>query len=282
MNFGSLKTASRGHDAIVHLAGITGPYRATAEQLTNVNVVGTVNVLEAALSSGIKKVIFASSGAASGFSFQRQEIVPKYLPLDELHPSEPQDPYGLSKLLAEIACKNYTDAYGIQTICLRINHNWCLDRVGAEVAVQCGWANGMTVRELWEKRYLKVITDPDGEWPQPGPPKPKKLLWAVTDVRDAVHAFTLALDNSSLDHEVFAINGYDTCSRLESSNLVDRYFAGVELVDTIKGHDSLVSHAKATLMLGYQPQYSWRKSEFSTWVNGLGIEIHDQSGEINE
>ena len=70
MNSGSLKTASRGHDAIVHLAGITGPYRATAEQLTNVNVVGTVNVLEAALSSGIKKVIFASSGAASGFSFQ--------------------------------------------------------------------------------------------------------------------------------------------------------------------------------------------------------------------
>jgi len=270
MDSESLKSACGGHDAIIHLAGIPGPYRASPDQLINVNVVGTVNVLEAALSSGIKKVIFASSGAASGFSFQRNQIVPKYLPLDELHPSEPQDLYGLSKLLAELACKNYTDAYGIQTICLRINHNWYLDRSGAEVAVQCGWANGMSVQELWEQRYLKIITDPDGEWLRPGPPRPKDLLWAVTDVRDAVQAFRLALYNSVLDHEIFAINGDDTCSEIKSSHLVDRHFAGVELVDTISGYDSLVSHAKATLLLGYQPQYSWRNSDFSTWMNGLG------------
>ena len=116
--------ASRGHDAIVHLAAVPGPRRATPEQLIFINVVGTVHVLEAAVQSGVGKVVFASSGAATGFAFQRGEVMPKYLPIDEEHPSEPQDEYGLSKLLAEFACKSYTKAHGIRSVCLRINNNW--------------------------------------------------------------------------------------------------------------------------------------------------------------
>ena len=126
--------ACHGHDAIIHLAAVPGPRRATPERLIYVNVVGTVHVLEAAVKAGIYRVVFASSGADTGFSFQRCEVVPKYLPIDEEHPSEPQDEYGLSKLLAELTCKSYTQAYGIQTICLRINNNWYVSRKEAEVA----------------------------------------------------------------------------------------------------------------------------------------------------
>ena len=82
----SLESACRGHDAVIHLAAVPGPGRASPAQLINVNVVGTANVLEAALEAGIDKVVFASSGAATGFSFQRQALVPRYLPLDEAHP----------------------------------------------------------------------------------------------------------------------------------------------------------------------------------------------------
>jgi nucleoside-diphosphate-sugar epimerase len=91
--------AAKGHDAVIHLAAIPGPGRASAEKLVAVNV-GTVTcVLEAALRSNVPLVVFASSGAALGFTFQNRIVPPRYLPVDESHPCEPQDPYGLSKLL---------------------------------------------------------------------------------------------------------------------------------------------------------------------------------------
>jgi len=80
-----LKAACEGHDAIIHLAAVAGPGRATTEELLNLNVMGTVNVLEVAVDIGIKRFVFASSGAATGFSFQSNEIIPEYLPLDEEH-----------------------------------------------------------------------------------------------------------------------------------------------------------------------------------------------------
>ena len=266
-----LKSVCEGHDAVIHLAAVPGPGRATTEELLELNVMGTVNVIEAAVAAGIKKFVFASSGAATGFSFQSNEIVPEYLPLDEEHPCAPQDEYGMSKLLAEQVCKRYTELYGLQTICLRINHNWCVDREGASIAVQTGWAKGLSVEEFWQNRYRKVIVDPEGEWPRPGPPSPRSLLWAVTDVRDAIQAFRLAIENAEISHDVFQINADDTCSTTESQTLIDQYFPHVPLKESFEGCATLVSHAKATQFLGYHPQYTWRDSDFMQWLSDDGV-----------
>ena len=270
--------ACQGQDAVVHLAAVPGPGRATPAQLLNVNVIGTVNVLEAAVSTGIGKVVFASSGAATGFSFQKQEFLPRYLPLDEEHPCEPQDEYGLSKLLAELTCKRYSDAFGIRTICLRINNNWYLERASAEVAVRSGWAQQFTVEELWSQRYIKTIEDAEGNWPTPGPPAPRKLLWAFTDARDAAQAFRLAVENDTIKHEVFLINGRDTCSKELTPVLIDHLQRSlgegeesqpvpeIPIRSPLAGHASLWSHAKATRLLGFQPGYTWRQSDFQSWM----------------
>ena len=273
-----LAAACLGQDAVIHLAAVPGPGRATPAQLLNVNVIGTVNVLEAAVHADIGKFVFASSGAATGFSFQKQEFLPRYLPLDEEHPCEPQDEYGLSKLLAELTCKRYSDAFGIRTICLRINNNWYLERASAEVAVRSGWAQQFTVEELWSNRYVKTIEDAEGDWPTPGPPAPRKLLWAFTDARDAAQAFRLAVENDTIKHEVFLINGRDTCSKELTPELIDSLARslGEEEADQpvpeipirspLEGHASLWSHAKATRLLGYRPKYSWRQSDFHSWM----------------
>ena len=273
-----LAQACKEQDAVIHLAAVPGPGRATPAKLLEVNVIGTVNVLEAAVQAGVGKVIFASSGAATGFSFQKQEFLPRYLPIDEEHPSEPQDEYGLSKLLAELTCKRYSAAYGIQTICLRINNNWYLERASAEIAVRSGWAQQFTVEELWSKRYIKTIEDAEGEWPTPGPPAPRKLLWAFTDARDAAQAFRLALENDTIEHEVFLINGEVTCSKESTPVLVDHLWNSlaeksantsvpeIPLSARLEGHASLWSHAKATRLLGYQPRYTWRQSDFHSWM----------------
>ena len=264
-----LKAACEGHDAVIHLAAVPGPGRTTPEELLNVNVMGTVNMLEAAVAASVSKIVFASSGAATGFSFQAEAIIPRYLPIDEAHPCAPQDEYGLSKLLGEQICRRYSDAYGLVTICLRINHNWCVDRDGAQIAVRSGSAGGLAVEKLWRKRYLRVIRDPEGDWPSPGPPRPSNLLWAVTDVRDAVQAFRLALENTRIAHEVFHINSDDTCSVAPTPVLIERHFPQVPLRGSLEGHASLVSHAKATELLGYRPEYTWRNSDFSRWLDDI-------------
>src|SRR6266496_3165215 len=74
-----LTQACRGCDAVVHLAAVPGPRRATPAQLMSINVIGTVHVLEAAVRHGIRKVVFASSGAAAGFTFASKKMMPRYL-----------------------------------------------------------------------------------------------------------------------------------------------------------------------------------------------------------
>ena len=267
---GQLVDACQGHEAIIHLAGVPGPGRAAPAELLKVNVIGTVNFLEAALQTEIGRVVLASSGAATGFSFPQHKLIPKYLPLDEQHPCRPQDEYGLSKLLAEQTCRRYSDAFGIRTICLRINNNWYLIRKQADQVVGRGWAKSLTGSEdLWTRRYRKTIEDPHGEgdWPVPGPPLPANLLWAFTDARDAAQAFRLAVENDTIQHEVFLINGDDTCSTVETRDLVARHDGDVPLKVPLGGHATLWSYEKAQRILGYQPHFTWRDSDFSQWLN---------------
>lgn len=76
-----------------------------------INILGTINVLEACIRSGVKKVIYASSAAAYGN--------PQYLGIDEQHPIEPLSPYGISKHTAEHYLKVYYHLYGLKYTILR-------------------------------------------------------------------------------------------------------------------------------------------------------------------
>ncbi|UCE36843.1 MAG: SDR family oxidoreductase [Thermoplasmata archaeon] len=76
-----------------------------------VNVKGTLNILEVARKNDVKRVINASSSSVYG----RVE----YLPFDENHPTQPLSPYGVSKLVAEHYTRVYNELYGIPTVSLR-------------------------------------------------------------------------------------------------------------------------------------------------------------------
>ena len=267
MDSEAVHKACLGQDAVVHLAAVPGPRRASPQQMMAINLIGTLNVLEGALKARVPKVVFASSAAALGFTFQKTTMVPRYFPIDEEHPCEPQDEYGLSKLVAELACKSYSEGYGIQTICLRINNNWYLDWDGARRAVQGGWARGMSVEELWTRRYSRTIYEAEKDWPIPGPPSPRSNFWAVTDARDAARAFRLAAEHTQILHEVFFINGDDTCSLEETPLLLSRHYPQVQLKGCLEGHASLISCQKAARLLKYRPVYSWRRSDFRDWIS---------------
>ena len=261
-----LAQAFDGSEAVIHLAAIPGPYRAGVHEILEVNVGGTARALDAAVAAGAARFVLASSGAATGFSFPVRDRSPDYLPLDEEHPCEPDDSYGLSKLLGEALCARWSRAHDLATVSLRINHNWYVDREGAEAALEAGgWARGLSVEQLWE-RYRLQVEDPGRERSFDKPPVPRDLLFAVTDARDAAKAFRLALEVSTTGNEVLMINGFDTCSLVPSERLVAEQFPGVPLRASLPGHATLVSYAKAMTLIGYEPLHTWRESDFANWL----------------
>jgi nucleoside-diphosphate-sugar epimerase len=111
----AVRAATRGREAVVHLAGLADDRAGTPEEIMAVNLVGTWNVLVAAAGEGVSRVIYASSGKALGLL----ERDPSYLPVDDAHPGLPSRPYGLSKWLAEQMCESITNETGMVTVCLR-------------------------------------------------------------------------------------------------------------------------------------------------------------------
>lgn len=102
-----------GIEYIFHEAAQPG-VRASVEnplKPNDVNVKGTLHVLEAAKENNVKRVINASSSSVYG------EV--KYLPFDEEHPTKPLSPYGVSKMVAEHYCRLYYDLYSLPTVSLR-------------------------------------------------------------------------------------------------------------------------------------------------------------------
>lgn len=75
------------------------------------NILGTLNLLEAARQTNLSKFIYFSSAAVYGN--------PEYLPIDEAHPQQPMSPYGASKISGEKYCTMYHKAFGVPSVCLR-------------------------------------------------------------------------------------------------------------------------------------------------------------------
>jgi len=108
-----LEAALREVQFVHHHAAVASVAVSVAQPLfeQEVNVVGTLRLLEAARRAGVRRVVFAASAAAYGNNPQS----PKR---EEMRP-EPASPYGLSKVAGEYYCRIYSDIYGLETVCLR-------------------------------------------------------------------------------------------------------------------------------------------------------------------
>lgn len=108
-----LATSMEGCEAVLHLAAAVGNIRSieNPNEDSEINVLGTLNVLNAARHTGIRKIVYSSSAAIFG--------EPKNLPIDEEHPLAPDSPYGVSKLGGELHCLCYAKLYEMDIVCLR-------------------------------------------------------------------------------------------------------------------------------------------------------------------
>ena len=107
--------ALKGQWAVVHLAAQTGvlPSLENPMKDAEVNIIGTLNLLEASVKHKIETFIFASSAAPLG----EQEP-----PLDEGKIPRPLSPYGASKLAGEGYCSAFYGSFGLNTLVLRFSN----------------------------------------------------------------------------------------------------------------------------------------------------------------
>ena len=105
--------AIAGADTVFHLAASVGNKRSIDNPTldSQINVLGTINVLEATRKAGVKKIVISSSAGIFG-ELER-------FPISEDHPVEPDSPYGVSKLAAEKLCLAYSKLYDMEAIALR-------------------------------------------------------------------------------------------------------------------------------------------------------------------
>ncbi|ANN61901.1 hypothetical protein A9174_33770 (plasmid) [Mesorhizobium loti NZP2037] len=106
--------ASRGVDAVVHLAGRVGP-GVSFEETLDANYRAVLALLEACRQHGIGRFVFASSHHAIG-------MLPASGPYDVDAAAVPDGFYGLSKIFGEAACAMYARRFNIKTLCIRIGN----------------------------------------------------------------------------------------------------------------------------------------------------------------
>jgi nucleoside-diphosphate-sugar epimerase len=108
-----VREAMKGVEVVFHLAASVGNKRSIDFPLidADVNVMGTLTVLEEAKKVGVRKIVASSSAGIFG------EL--KTIPIKEDHPIDPDSPYGSSKLCMEKECLSYAKVFDIEAICLR-------------------------------------------------------------------------------------------------------------------------------------------------------------------
>ena len=215
-------------DAVIHFAAIPRLMMTSDNECYRVNTLGTYNVLDAAIKFGIKKVIFASSETTYGVCFADGEVKPDYLPIDENHPTIPQDSYAMSKVVNEATAKSFQRRSGIDIYGLRIN-------------------NVIEPHEYKEK-FPAYMENPDLR---------RRNIFSYIDARDLGQMVQKCLDTDGLGYEVFNVSNDDHSVGLSSEKLIETYYQGVE-IKTPKVPESFYTNEKAKQLLGFQPCHSWR------------------------
>lgn len=108
-----VRDAVEGVDYILHLAALPSVPRSVKDPITSneVNVVGTLNILNAAKEANVKRIVYASSSSVYG----DLEVLPK---TEDMLP-KPLSPYAVSKLTGEKYCQVFTKLYGLETVIFR-------------------------------------------------------------------------------------------------------------------------------------------------------------------
>lgn len=248
-----LSCAKEGFDAMIHLAA----YKAAGESMEKPgkyavnNITGTINILNAAVTAGIKRIVFSSSAAVYG--------EPEYLPIDENHPTNPENFYGFTKLEIERFLGWYDKLKQIRFAALRYFNAAGYDSDGRISGLEQNPANLLPIimeTAVGKRPKLDIYGDdfntPDG-----------------TGIRDYVHVSDLAtghlaaLDYINREDKSLLVNlGSESGISVMEMVKTARMITGKPIPSTITARRPgdpahlVSSAARAKELLGWRAKYS--------------------------
>lgn len=228
--FDELELAAKpAYDAVVHFAAVPAILLTSEAKTYATNVLSTYNVLEAATRLGIRKVVFASSETTYGICFAQGERRPLYVPVDEEHPTVPEDSYAMSKVANEVTARSFQARTGADIYGLRIN-------------------NVIEPHEYAEM-FPPFLQDPALR---------RRNVFAYIDTRDLGQMVQRCLEVDGLGYEVFNVANADMSVAATTDEVRERFYDGVELRRPMGRNETFYCIDKARDLLGYSPQHSWR------------------------
>jgi len=219
-------------DFVVHLAARAGVRPSIADPLLyqDVNIRGTIVLLEACKEHGIRNFIFASSSSVYGEN-QRVPFTEKDLDI------QPISPYGATKRAGELLCYSYHHLYGMNIACLRIFTAYG-PRQRPEMAIH---------------KFTRLI-DQGEKIPVYGDGSSRRDYTYIDDLIDGI----LGVVRYHKGFEVYNLGESQTTSLKELIRLIEEAFgkkANIEMLESQPG-DVSVTYAdisKAERMLKYKP-----------------------------
>ena len=239
-NYEEVVRAVEGVDAVAHVAALLpGRGRGAPSDFVDLNVKATANVLQAAVETGVKRVVYCSTVWASGHGFTEP-----YQPIDEDVPCAPVCMYGQTKWLGELMTEWYGRQHGLETVVLRFCGYHPVKGYAADGSID------------WEHADLQALF--------------LRYLGAGFKLMNPVDlgvAFGLALEAPAAAGERFVIGcttpyvADDACAlRSDPTDVVERYCPGAtdllrELGIAVPPVEYFFSHEKARTHLGFRSQH---------------------------
>lgn len=234
-------------DLLFHLAAISS-VRGSIEDpilVDDVNVKGTVKILELARKLDVKRFVFSSSAAIYGN--------PKTMPIQEDFPYNPLSPYAASKIAAEMYIKSYSKSFGVDASILRYFNVYGSRQSYSEYS----GVISIFINQALTNHPITI----DGEGQQ---------TRSFIHVHDVVRATRLAAEHSSAKDSVINVSGLTRTSILKLAQRIKKSIHGCtsDIVhrDARVGDptDSIGSMERAHKILGFSPEISLDQGLFDT------------------
>jgi nucleoside-diphosphate-sugar epimerase len=191
---------------------------------------GTYNVIEAATTLGIGKIVIASSETTYGVCFSDGRTDPHALPLEEDYDVDPMDSYGLSKVLNEVTARAFARRTGADIYALRIGN--------------------VVEPHEYATLFPGYFKNPEVR---------RRNTFCYIDARDLGQIVHLCLEKDGLGFQVFNAGNDTNGMNRPTKEILERFYPGVPVTREMGENEALFSNRKIREVLGFKEEHDWRK-----------------------
>ena len=235
----------RGAEVVVHAATLHKPHIVThtAQEFVDTNITGTLNLLDEAVSAGVRVFVFTSTTSAFGSALEPAAGEPAAWVTEDVIPI-PKNIYGVTKIAAENLCEMFYRKHGLPLIVLRTSRFFPEED------------DNSAIRERYAQDNVQA----------------NEMLYRRVDIEDVVSAHVLAIEKAALlgfgRYIVSATTPFgtnDLCAlRSDARDVVRRLFPPCEAVyqarrwELFSSIDRVYVNQRARTELGWQPKYDFQ------------------------